>query len=141
MKSWLGPVLALAILAVGSADAARIVGVQEMTQVQPAPTVNSMEVRRIPKFVDRLETEVTRFEVEWEATAEDAAPLVVQFQFRAQARSDAPITSLRQPYERIEAGRRLTKFTLPSGQRVAAWRVRLVQGQRVLAERVSATWN
>lgn len=141
MKFWLGPVIALAMLALGSAEAARITGVQEKADVKPAPSVNSLEGRRLPKFVDGLDTEVTRFDVEWETAAEDRGPLTLEFHFRTESRRDAPITSMSRPFERMEAGRRLTSFTIPPGKRAAAWRVRLVQDHQVLAERVSTTWN
>ena len=123
------------------AQAARIVGVEEKSEGQSAPVVNHLRSRHLPKFSDGLESEITRFEIDWETSAADRPPLAIQLHYRTEARRDAPITVLTRPYDKVEAGRRQTSVSLPAGKRVAAWRVRVMQGQRVLAERASATWE
>lgn len=139
MKFWM--LIAALFCAFIPARAARIVGVEEKAEGQAAPVVNHLRNRHMPKFADGLESEITRFEIDWETTAADRPPLSIQLHYRTDARRDAPITVLTKPYEKIEAGRRQTSLSLPAGKRAAAWRVRVLQGQRVLAERASATWE
>lgn len=139
MKFWM--VIAALLWAWSPAQAARIVGVEEKAEGQAAPVINHLRNRHMPKFADGLESEITRFEIDWETAAGDRPPLAIQLHYRTEARRDAPITVLTKPYDKIEAGRRQTSLSLPAGKRAAAWRVRVMQGQRVLAERASATWE
>lgn len=139
MKRWIA-IISL-FWASGPLQAARIVGVEEKSEARSAPVVNHLRSRQLPKFADGLETEITRFEIDWETTSADRPPLAVQLHYRTESRRDAPITVLTRPYDKMEAGRRQTSISLPPGKRVAAWRVRISQGARVLAERASATWE
>ena len=139
MKIWMA--VAAMLVGLSPAYAARIVGVEEKTETQAAPVVNHLRSRQLPKFVEGLENELTRFEIDWESTSAERPPLSVQLHYRTEARRDAPIAVLTRPFERIEAGRRQTSITLPAGKRAAAWRVRILQGDRVLAERTSSTWE
>jgi hypothetical protein len=139
MKSWMA--IAALLWAWSPVQAARIVGVEEKAEAQAAPVINHLRSRQLPKFAESLESEITRFEIDWETAAGDRPPLAIQLHYRTEARRDAPITVLTRPYDKIEAGRRQTSLSLPAGKRAAAWRVRILQGQRVLAERASATWE
>ena len=139
MKIWIA--LALTLLAVSSARAARIVGVSAKTEPQPAPEINQMRSRHLPKFVDALSADVTRFEVDWESSAEDRGPITVQVLVRAEPARTAPQVPYTKSFDKPEPGRRTTSITLPAGQLVAAWSVRILQGKRVLAEQSSPTWE
>lgn len=141
MSSALRLALALAVSLGSLAEAARIRGVQEQTETRSAPLSNSLQGRRMPKFSDERAAVVTRFDVEWEAEEGEQGPLVVQLHYRTAVGSDAPVQVLNRPYAKVTPGRRTAVFSLPVGERPAAWRVRVVQDRKTLVERASATWE
>ncbi len=141
VKFWMA-VTGIALVLDGSpAGAAKILGVEEKQEVRSAPVVNDARGRRLNKFTENLETTVTRFSVEWEAAAADRGSVTAQFQFRTAAGPDAEVNVLNQGLEGVEPGRRISQFDLPAGRRAQAWRVRLIKGGRVIAERASANWE
>ena len=139
MRIWI--VLALTLAVAGPVRAARIVGVAAKTEPQPAPEINQLRSRHLPKFVDALSADVTRFEVDWESSADDRGPLTVEILVRAEPARTAPHVPYVKTFEKPEPGRRVTSITLPAGQPVDAWSVRILQGKRVLAEQSSPTWE
>ncbi len=122
----------------------RIVAIAATTEVaRAASDVNSLTPRRLTKFVSSAERPATAvLDVRWQAPrAGVPADTVARLDYR---RAGQPGLSLLE--ERLEAGasgERTTRFAIPlePGGRVSSWRVRIVQGARVLSERTSSSWR
>ena len=126
-----------------SADV-RIMAITATTEVaQVASGVNSLAPRRLTKFVGSAARPAAAvLEVRWQAPRTGVPRgTVARLDYRQAGQPGQRL--MEESLESGATGERETRFVIPlePGGRVSSWRVRIVQGARVLSERTSSSWR
>jgi hypothetical protein len=136
--------LASTLMIVGTAvaEAPRIIRVEELSSADSAATGQL----QMPKFQDAAwQQPGDEFVVTWKPNAEGSpVGTTVRFQYRQQRRKE--IRTLEVTYPFVVNQSRSASFAVigeayQRGGRVTAWRVQILEGGRIAAERRSPDWS
>lgn len=117
----------------------RVASTSEVANVA-AQGLNSLSGRNMTKFLDQIERIQEVIRVTWEVPRGGSKSQTdVQLEYFTASSPDAQ--ALRERHDETTTGRHETKFRVPLGSPVTAWRVRLVQDGRILDEKSSGTWK
>lgn len=143
----LSGVLVVNVVAAPREGGARILRVERLEVAGSAGGAGtSLLTSRLPKFTGRpARPDKEVFHVYWTPSPEGlAAGTLVTFEYRQERDDRVRFLSIKYPFT-VEGQRKavfeIAGAALRVGGRVSAWRVRVVRGGRVLAQRSSGSWK
>ena len=116
----------------------RVVSTSEVVTVATGG-LNNLSGRQMTKFLNQIEKVREKIQVDWSSPKGWKGGTEVRLEYRTADSSTAQ--AVYEHNEHSKPGLHVASFVLPGDSPLSAWRVRLIQGNRLLDEKSSGTWK